>query len=92
MKVWHICEVCGTEVLLTPDEGYEAGWDYPPKMGVFGVISPRICPNCLIAQTVWWAVVMDGFSVDMLTPRQVETIARIHGEPDNVVIPDDTPS
>jgi len=88
MKVRHICEVCDAEVLLTPDEGHEAGWDYPPKMGVFGVVSPRTCPNCSMAHTLWWAVAVDGFTVDMLTPRQVATLARIHGEPDNIVVPD----
>lgn len=33
MKLKHICEVCGREEILTPEEAYRAGWDYPPKMG-----------------------------------------------------------
>lgn len=31
MKLKHICEVCGSEGILTPEEAYRAGWDYPPK-------------------------------------------------------------
>lgn len=88
MQVRHVCEVCDTEVILTSEDGYEAGWDYPPKMGVFGVIGPRTCPNCPIIHTAWWAVTVDGLTADMLTPRHVATIERIHGEPDNIVIPD----
>lgn len=29
----HVCEVFGVEELLTPDDAYEKGWDYPPRMG-----------------------------------------------------------
>lgn len=36
MHLKHICEVCGVEEILTPETGFEAGWDYPPKMGAFG--------------------------------------------------------
>jgi hypothetical protein len=70
MQILHICEVCGVEEILTPEAAYEAGWDYPPRMGAFGVISPRICPHCLVNQTVWWAVAMEGYKADMLTPKQ----------------------
>ncbi|PPL19823.1 hypothetical protein GY24_04185 [Microterricola pindariensis] len=52
----HICEVCGARATLTPDESYEAGWDYPPRTGVAGVISPRKCGDCPITGTLWWAV------------------------------------
>ena len=32
MKLRHICEVCGKEEILTPEEAFEKGWDYPPMM------------------------------------------------------------
>ncbi len=56
VQLKHICEVCGVEEILTPKTGFEAGWDYPPKMGAFGIIGPRTCPNCPIDETVWWAI------------------------------------
>jgi|GEM_PF-3445179 len=34
----HICEACGAEELLTSEQGYDEGWDYPPKMAAFKVI------------------------------------------------------
>ncbi|BCI84191.1 hypothetical protein MTY66_58160 [Mycolicibacterium sp. TY66] len=83
----HICEVCGIEEHLTPEAAHEAGWDYPPKMGTFGVISPRTCPNCVVNQTLWWAVVVEKCTVDMLTTRQRETFVRITGEPGNITVP-----
>lgn len=39
-KYKHICEVCGRCEILTPEEAFQAGWDYPPRMGFFGVLSP----------------------------------------------------
>lgn len=53
MKLRHICEVCGREEILTPEEAFNAGWDYPSKMGSFGVISQRTCPHCPINKTAW---------------------------------------
>ncbi len=32
-KYLHVCEACGVEATLTPDGAYNAGWDYPPRMG-----------------------------------------------------------
>ena len=49
----HICEVCGRTEVLTPQEAFDEGWDYPPMMGSFGVVSPRTCPNCLMVDTAW---------------------------------------
>ncbi|MGB3353729.1 MAG: hypothetical protein WBB00_13270 [Mycobacterium sp.] len=40
----HICEVCGVEEILTPGDAFDLGWDYPPRMGQFGVVGPRCCP------------------------------------------------
>lgn len=77
----HICEVCGRTEVLTPNVAFAAGWDYPPRMGAFGVISPRVCPSCPITDTIWWLLAMEGRSEDALTDRQREVVARIQGEP-----------
>ena len=83
----HICEVCGTEQNLTPEAAFEAGWDYPPNMGTFAVISPRTCPDCEVNQTLWWALQVDGYTTNMLTVRQRETFQRICGEPGSITLP-----
>lgn len=88
MQLRHICEVCGVEEILAPEAAFEAGWDYPPKMGSFGVISPRVCPRCPNNRTVWWAVTVDGFTGDMLTPDQRATVERIAAEPESILVPD----
>lgn len=82
----HICEVCGVEEILTPAEAFDLGWDYPPRMGKFGVVSPRCCPRCPNVRTVWWALAIDGYTEDMLTDTQRATVRRIAGEPDSVAV------
>lgn len=86
MSLRHICEVCGVDAVLTPGEAYRLGWDYPPKMGRFGVISPRTCPDCPDNKTVWWALMVDTFTADMLSPEQRGTIDRIRGEPRSIMV------
>lgn len=49
----HWCEVCGRTELLTSEEAYRAGWDFPPKFGAWGVVSPRTCNTCPNERTVW---------------------------------------
>ncbi|MBR3600635.1 MAG: AAA family ATPase [Lachnospiraceae bacterium] len=51
---WHICKVCGKKEFMTAEAAFVKGWDYPPKMGKFSVVSPRTCGDCGIEQTVWW--------------------------------------
>jgi hypothetical protein len=70
------CEVCDLEEQLTDADAYEAGWDYPPFIGLYGVVGPRTCPNCTQDKTAWWALV-NGASFDELTERQQETVGRI---------------
>jgi hypothetical protein len=82
----HVCEVCLRDEILTPDAAYEAGWDYPPRMGHFGIISPRLCPDCPTPDTVWWALMMmPGGSPDELTERQREAVARMLAEPESLM-------
>lgn len=84
-KYKHICEVCGCSEILTPEEAFQAGWDYPPRMGFFGVLSPRTCPDCSLMDTVWAALVLKGMGPDDLTDAQKETLLRIVNEPDSVM-------
>lgn len=76
----HWCEVCGTSAVLTPDEAYSAGWDFPPRMGEFGVVSPRTCGSCAMKDTVWWALACEGKDVADLSPDQCKALARILNE------------
>jgi len=85
----HICEICGTEATLTPAEAFDLGWDYPPRMGQFGVTSPRCYPSCPNVRTVWWALVVDGYTNDMLTDRQRATVERIAEEPESIATEND---
>jgi hypothetical protein len=82
----HICEVCLRDEILSPDEAFASGWDYPPRMGHFGIISPRLCPDCPTPDTVWWALMMmpGGGSADALTERQRAAVARMLAEPESL--------
>lgn len=83
----HICEVCSRDEILTPDEAYDAGWDYPPRMGGgFGVVSPRVCPQCPMLKTAWFAMAMRCHALEDLTARQREAIERILGEPESLAL------
>lgn len=71
-----VCEVCGRVETLTDDDAYEQGWDYPPFMGMAGVLGPRTCRGCSIVETAWWAV-LTGV---VLSERQRLTVARVAAE------------
>lgn len=86
MKLRHICEVCGHEEILTPEEAFEAGWDYPPKMGTFGVLSPRTSPNCPINQTIWWEIVAEHKGPNSLSDEKKAVIERILHEPESILV------
>lgn len=86
MKLRHICEVCGKEEILTPEEAYDKGWDYPPKIGVFGVISPRTCGDCTINQTLWWKMTFEGVTAEDLAGKYKETLTRILSEPKSILV------
>lgn len=85
----HICEVCGRKEILTPQEAFDQGWDYPPMMGHFGVLSPRTCPNCNMMDTVWAAITMLGKRAEDLTDEQQQVIVRIVSEPDSIIVHDE---
>ena len=79
-KFEYICEVYGITKVMTPQEAFKEGWDYPPLMGSFGVVSPRTCGNCLITETAWWALACDKKQIKDLSNKQKETIQRILNE------------
>lgn len=85
MKLWHVCEVCGKKELLTPEEAFEQGWDYPPKMGTFGIISPRTCGNCSMRNTVWWKLKCQNIQPQQLSNKDKETLNRILNEPQSIL-------
>lgn len=76
----HVCEVCGRTETLDSNEAYLAGWDYPPFMGIWGVLSPRTCPDCSIDQSAWFALMMLKTPNDKLSDKHKETIIRIANE------------
>ena len=78
----HECEGCGLRLLLTPALAFQLGWDYPPRMGQWGIVSPRTCGACGIEKTVWWELAMNKKSVHDLTDEQYDTAIRIINEKD----------
>lgn len=73
----HWCESCGREELLNAHDAYEAGWDFPPNMGAWGVISPRTCPDCTMEKTAWWAITVQKHGIDEMTAQQRKAVGRI---------------
>lgn len=86
VKLHHICEICGTEKWLTPQEGFDEGWDYAPRMYPFKIISPRTCGNCGgIERTAWYEICVKHKRFDELTDKQKQTVMRIYNEPDSIM-------
>lgn len=75
-----LCETCGITAKLTDDEAYDAGWDYPPFIGMWGVISPRTCPDCPMETTAWWAILQSDKQDINLSQHHQETAVRIMAE------------
>ena len=74
----YLCEVCGQKDTLTEDAAHQAGWDYPPFIGLWGVVSPRTCPNCTIEKTAYWHILREG--TQNLPEKHMATIHRIMEE------------
>ncbi|MCI9501857.1 MAG: ATP-binding protein [Hungatella sp.] len=93
MKVrpfWHYCEVCGRKEFITAKDAFDSGWDYPPQMGYFGLLSPRTCGNCTIKDTLYMKINSPGrFPVVIeseLTPAELITWRRIKSEPESLLV------
>lgn len=87
MILRHICETCGEEQLLRSKEAYDQGWDYPPKMGSFKIVSPRTCGKCGIETTLWWEIMCNKTPIDQLSERHKQTLNRILAEPESILPP-----
>jgi len=89
IRFWHYCEVCGKKELLTADEAFEQGWDYPPGVYSFRLLSPRTCGNCTIENTLWFQLMIGKKSLSELTDREKETLRRIQNEPESLMPTED---
>ena len=88
---WHYCEVCGTKIFCIAQEAFEAGWDYPPKIGTFGLLGPRTCGNCLLTDTLFFRVYQQENSIVIernLTEKEAQTWQRIKNEPESLLEPE----
>jgi len=81
----HICECCGEELTTSSEEANAKGWDYPPKMGTFKIVSPRTCGACRIQDTLWWEITQNKTSPDLLSERHQQTLRRILNEPESIM-------
>lgn len=82
----HICECCGKTESLTAEEAFDAGWDYPPTIGFFGIVSTRTCGNCSITDTAWWKLTCEHIPFGDLDERYKETIMWILQEPEILML------
>ena len=94
-KVWkYICEKCGrTGYYRDPEQAFLEGWDIPPHMGKYGVVSPRTCPDCDMTDTLWWKMRMEYRDVRELNEEEREVLRRILNEPESLQAnPEEMPS
>ena len=85
---WHYCEVCGEKIYCTAQEAFEAGWDYPPQMGAFGLLGPRTCGKCNLTDTLYWKVQQQKLPIvfdNTLTEQERKTWQRIKKEPESLL-------
>ena len=89
-KFWHYCEVCGKKEFITAQEAFDSGWDYPPHIGAFGLLSPRTCGNCRMIDTLYWKINTSGrlpvVCEGDLSPEELITWRRIKGEPESLLL------
>jgi hypothetical protein len=45
------------------------GWNYPPVIGSFAVVSPRTCDDCSIEQTLWWELNVNNTPIENLSKQ-----------------------
>lgn len=85
---WHYCEVCGKKSFCTAQEAFDAGWDYPPQIGKFGLLGPRTCGNCSLTDTLFWKVNQQSIPLVItsnLSEDELVTWKRIKGEPESLL-------
>lgn len=86
----HICEICGREELLTSEEEFQQGWDYPPRLGEWGKIFPRTCGNCTMQETLWFEIACNKTPIEQLSERHRQTLKRILAEPESILSKSDS--
>ena len=85
---WHYCECCGKKAFITSKEAFDDGWDYPPKMGMFGWLGPRTCGECDITSTLYWKVQQQLVPIvveSTLTEKELKMWQRIKNEPESLL-------
>lgn len=86
IRFWHYCEVCGKKELLTADEAFKQGWDYPPRMGQFrNFLLPRKCGNCSIVDALCFKLLSGKKTFSDLSADEKETLERIKNEPESLL-------
>ena len=82
---WHYCEVCGKKEFISAEQAFNDGWDYPPHIGTFGVLSSRTCGDCPMTGTLWFRMIQKKeygiFSTSNFTPKEIRLLNRVKGEP-----------
>lgn len=74
------CEVCHVKEVLSEAEAYNKGWDYPPFMGLWGIVSPRTCPSCMMTDTAWWYIIQHQGDVTQMPENHIATVKRVLAE------------
>ena len=85
---WHYCESCGAKEYCTADQAFDNGWDYPPRIGIFGVLGPRTCGNCTMIDTLYLKVMKQKIPIVIeseLTEKELRTWQRIKNEPESLL-------
>ena len=80
--------MCGTKLFCTAQEAFEAGWDYPPKIGSFGLLGPRTCGKCTWNDTLFIKVHQQAIPIVIektLTKKELQTWQRIKNEPESLL-------
>ena len=65
-----------------------AGWDYPPKIGLFGFLGPRTCGRCSVTETLFFKVQQQKIPIvfeEALTEKELQTWQRIKEEPESLL-------
>ena len=87
---WHYCEVCGKKEFITDEEAFVGGWDYPPRIGFFGMLGPRTCGSCQMKDTLYWKIQTSGklpiVIEKYLNEKELKTWRRIKGEPESLLV------
>ena len=83
IRFWHYCDACGKKELLTADEAYNQGWDYPPGIYEFRLFTPRTCGDCQITGSLYWKIVVEKKT--QLTEDEKASFMRIMNEPESLM-------